>query len=81
MVPVLKSAAKLARHHRDPHCPHARSTDQEMLTWINLTVRKATPTVRAIRSFKDPSLTTGIRAPSGDRLTRAEEGLWRAKAE
>ncbi|KAF8546199.1 Ca2+-binding actin-bundling protein [Imleria badia] len=35
-------------------------TDQEMLKWANTTVQKAKPGARTIRSFKDPSLTTGI---------------------
>jgi plastin-1 len=35
-------------------------SDQEILKWANTTVQKAKPTARAIRSFKDPSLTTGI---------------------
>ena len=38
-----------------------------MLAWTHLPVRKAKPTARDIRSFKDVLLTTGIRAPSGDR--------------
>jgi plastin-1 len=35
-------------------------TDQEMLKWANTTVQKAKPGARTIRSFKDPSITTGI---------------------
>ncbi|KAG9311788.1 calponin homology domain-containing protein [Chiua virens] len=35
-------------------------TDQEMLKWANTTVQKGKPGARSIRSFKDPSLTTGI---------------------
>ncbi|KAG6379625.1 calponin homology domain-containing protein [Boletus reticuloceps] len=35
-------------------------TDQEMLRWANSTVQKAKPSARPIRSFKDPSITTGI---------------------
>ncbi|KAN0073798.1 Ca2+-binding actin-bundling protein [Tylopilus felleus] len=35
-------------------------TDQEMLKWANSTVQKTKPTTCAIRSFKDPSLTTSI---------------------
>ena len=35
-------------------------SDQEMLRWANTTVQKAKSTTRPIRSFKDPSLTTGI---------------------
>ncbi|KAF8122544.1 calponin homology domain-containing protein [Boletus edulis] len=35
-------------------------TDQEMLKWANSTVQKAKPSARPIRSFKDPSITTGI---------------------
>ncbi|KAN0085960.1 hypothetical protein V8E55_007094 [Tylopilus felleus] len=42
-------------------------TDQEMLTWTHLPVRNAKPTARDIRSFKDPSLTTSIRASSWGR--------------
>lgn len=35
-------------------------SDTEILKWANTTAQKAKPTARAIRSFKDPSLTTGI---------------------
>ncbi|KAF5318842.1 hypothetical protein D9619_010764 [Psilocybe cf. subviscida] len=35
-------------------------TDQEMLKWANSTAQKAKPSVRPIRSFKDPSITTGL---------------------
>ncbi|KAF8189320.1 Ca2+-binding actin-bundling protein [Pholiota molesta] len=35
-------------------------TDQEMLRWANTTAQKAKPSVRPIRSFKDPSITTGL---------------------
>ncbi|KAF9475414.1 Ca2+-binding actin-bundling protein [Pholiota conissans] len=35
-------------------------TDQEMLKWANTTAQKAKPSVRPIRSFKDPSITTGL---------------------
>lgn len=35
-------------------------TDQEILKWANTTVQKAKPSARTIRSFKDPSITTGI---------------------
>ena len=35
-------------------------SDQEILKWANTTVQKAKPTARAIRSFKDSSLTTGM---------------------
>lgn len=35
-------------------------TDQEMLKWANATAQKAKPSVRPIRSFKDPSITTGL---------------------
>jgi len=35
-------------------------SDQEILKWANTTVQKAKPTARAIRSFKDSSLTTAI---------------------
>lgn len=35
-------------------------SDKEMLTWANTTAQKAKPSVRAIRSFKDPSITTGL---------------------
>lgn len=34
--------------------------DQEILKWANNTIRKAKPGARAIRSFKDPSLTTAV---------------------
>ena len=35
-------------------------TDQEILKWANTTVQKAKQGARTIRSFKDPSITTGI---------------------
>ena len=35
-------------------------TDTEILKWANTTAQKGKPSVRPIRSFKDPSLTTGI---------------------
>jgi plastin-1 len=35
-------------------------SDQDLLKWANTTVQKAKPTARTIRSFKDPSLTTGL---------------------
>ncbi|KAI0746527.1 fimbrin [Daedaleopsis nitida] len=35
-------------------------TDTEILKWANTTAQKAKPSVRPIRSFKDPSLTTGM---------------------
>ncbi|KAG6377362.1 hypothetical protein JVT61DRAFT_15158 [Boletus reticuloceps] len=40
--------------------PRRPITDQEMLKWANSTVQKAKPSTRPIRSFKDPSITTGI---------------------
>jgi len=35
-------------------------TDTEMLKWTNTTAQRAKPSVRPIRSFKDPSITTGL---------------------
>jgi plastin-1 len=35
-------------------------TDMEMLKWVNATAQKGAPASRPIRSFKDPSLTTGL---------------------
>ena len=35
-------------------------TDTEILKWANTTAQKGKPGSRPIRSFKDPSLTTGI---------------------
>ncbi|KAF9448600.1 Ca2+-binding actin-bundling protein [Macrolepiota fuliginosa MF-IS2] len=35
-------------------------SDMDLLKWANSTVQKAKPTARPIRSFKDPSLTTGL---------------------
>jgi len=35
-------------------------TDTEILKWANTTAQKAKPGVKPIRSFKDPSLTTGL---------------------
>jgi plastin-1 len=35
-------------------------SDTEMLKWANTTVQKAKPAARPIRSFRDPSITTGL---------------------
>lgn len=35
-------------------------SDTEMLKWANGTAQKGKPTVKTIRSFKDPSITTGL---------------------
>ena len=35
-------------------------SDLEILKWANTAVQQAKPSARPIRSFKDPSLTTGI---------------------
>ncbi|PFH49445.1 hypothetical protein AMATHDRAFT_76192 [Amanita thiersii Skay4041] len=35
-------------------------SDTEILKWANTTAQKAKPNVRTIRSFKDPSITTGL---------------------
>ncbi|KIY48420.1 hypothetical protein FISHEDRAFT_73617 [Fistulina hepatica ATCC 64428] len=35
-------------------------SDTEMLKWANTTAQKSKPNVRTIRSFKDPSITTGL---------------------
>jgi plastin-1 len=35
-------------------------SDTEMLRWSNTTAQKGKPGVKPIRSFKDPSITTGI---------------------
>jgi hypothetical protein len=35
-------------------------TDTEMLKWANTTAQRAKPSVRPIRSFKDPAITTGL---------------------
>ncbi|KAA1473084.1 hypothetical protein DENSPDRAFT_839506 [Dentipellis sp. KUC8613] len=35
-------------------------SDTEMLKWANTTAQKAKPGVKTIRSFKDPSITTGL---------------------
>jgi len=35
-------------------------SDQEMLKWANATAAKGNPQARALRSFRDPSITTGI---------------------
>ncbi|KAH9477634.1 Fimbrin [Psilocybe cubensis] len=35
-------------------------TDQDILKWANTTAQKAKPSVRPIRSFKDPSISTGL---------------------
>jgi hypothetical protein len=35
-------------------------SDTEMLRWANTTAQKGKPGVKPIRSFKDPSITTGL---------------------
>lgn len=35
-------------------------SDTDMLKWANSTVQKGKPGVRPIRSFRDPSITTGL---------------------
>jgi hypothetical protein len=35
-------------------------SDTEMLKWANTTAQRAKPSVRPIRSFKDPAITTGL---------------------
>lgn len=35
-------------------------SDTEMLKWANATAQKAKPSVKPLRSFKDPSITTGL---------------------
>lgn len=35
-------------------------SDTDMLKWANATAQRAKPDVRTIRSFKDPSITTGL---------------------
>ena len=35
-------------------------SDTEMLKWANTTAQKGKPGVKPIRSFKDPSITTGL---------------------
>jgi plastin-1 len=35
-------------------------SDTEMLRWANTTAQKGKPGIKTIRSFKDPSITTGL---------------------
>jgi len=35
-------------------------SDQDLLKWANTTAQKGNPTVRPIRSFKDPAITTAL---------------------
>jgi plastin-1 len=35
-------------------------SDTDILKWANTTAQKAKPSTRPIRSFKDPSITTGL---------------------
>lgn len=35
-------------------------SDQDILKWANATAQKGNPNARPARSFKDPSLTTGL---------------------
>lgn len=35
-------------------------SDTEILKWANTTAQKAKPGVKPVRSFRDPSLTTGL---------------------
>jgi len=50
---ILKTLSSLSKTGKPP-------TDQDMLRWANTTAQKAKPSVRPIRSFKDPSITTGL---------------------
>ena len=35
-------------------------SDTEILKWANTTAQKGNPSIRPLRSFKDPSITTGL---------------------
>ena len=50
---ITKTLASLSKTGRPP-------TDQDMLKWANATAQKGKAGVRPIRSFKDPSITTGL---------------------
>jgi plastin-1 len=50
---ITKTLSKLSKSSRP-------ISDTEMLKWANTTAQKAKPSTRPIRSFKDPSLTTGL---------------------
>lgn len=51
---ITKTLSQLSRGGGRP------VSDMDLLKWANNTVQKAKPTARPIRSFKDPSLTTGL---------------------
>ncbi|CAA7268303.1 unnamed protein product [Cyclocybe aegerita] len=53
-ISITKTLSQLSKSSGRP------LTDQDMLRWANTTAQKAKPSVRPIRSFKDPSITTGL---------------------
>ena len=52
-ISIVKTLSSLSKSGRPP-------TDSEVLKWANTTAQKAKPGVKTIRSFKDPSITTGL---------------------
>ncbi|KIL58245.1 hypothetical protein M378DRAFT_27648 [Amanita muscaria Koide BX008] len=50
---ILKTLSSLSKTGRP-------ITDTEILKWANATVQKSKPSAKPIRSFKDPSITTGL---------------------
>lgn len=50
---IVKTLSSLSKTNRP-------ISDTEMVKWANATAQKGNPGVRPIRSFKDPSLTTGL---------------------
>jgi plastin-1 len=50
---ITKTLSQLSAGGRPP-------SDTDLLRWANTTVQNAKPGARTIRSFKDPSLTTGL---------------------
>ncbi|KAF8338627.1 calponin homology domain-containing protein [Amanita rubescens] len=52
-ISIVKTLSTLSKSGRPV-------TDTEILKWANATAQKAKPGVKTIRSFKDPSITTGL---------------------
>lgn len=50
---ITKTLTELSKSGKPP-------SDIEMVRWANTTVQKSKPNARTIRSFKDPSITTGL---------------------
>lgn len=54
---ITKTLTSLSR---SPSSAGRPISDTEMLRWANQTAQQGNPSVQTIRSFKDPSITTGL---------------------